>query len=210
MDDASNDDTVKIATRYLSGEPRIKFLSQNQNKGVAESRNLALENATGKYIAFLDSDDLWLPEKLEQQISFMETEAVNITYAAYQRIDESGKKLGRVTPPATLDYDMLLRSNFIGNLTGVYDAATLGKQYFSKHRHEDYVAWLALLKRAGTAKSVDAELAMYRVYSGSTSSNKIRTVKWQWQIYRNAQGLGLFRSFWLMGCYAFYAIQKRV
>jgi len=209
VDDASSDETYSLAENWASQDERIQALKQSRNGGVAKARNLALEHASGKFIAFLDSDDLWEPDKLQQQVSFMERENCLICYSHYRRIDEQGGPLGVVKPPNSVTYKKLLQSNFIGNLTGIYNQEILGKEYLTDFRHEDYVAWLELVKRAGEARGIPEVLASYRVYSGSTSSNKLRTILWQWKIYRYSQSIGLIRSSWLMVLYALNALKKR-
>lgn len=210
VNDASGDNTLELAQSLRARDTRVSVFTQDRNRGVAAARNRALENASGKYIAFLDSDDLWVPDKIEQQIEYMERTGVLVSYGDYVRIDEQDKRLGLVRPPGTVDYAHLLKSNFIGNLTGMYNAETLGKQVFSSFKHEDYVAWLALVKKAGQAGSVGRMLGYYRVYSGSTSSNKLKTASWQWKIYRHSEALGLLRSICLLAFYAYYALSKRV
>lgn len=210
VDDASADTTKDIAAEWAQREPRISLTIQPRNGGVTRARNTALEKSRGDYIAFLDSDDLWDPEKVEKQVRFMESSGCLICYTPYRRIDENNNVLGHVRPPVRICYADLLKSNFIGNLTGVYNKKVLGIQYLEDFRHEDYVAWLELIKKAGEARSVNEELASYRVYTGSTSSNKIRTIAWQWRIYRESQALSWLRSAWLLGCYGIYAVLKRV
>ena len=210
VDDASTDDTLNLVSEIARNEARIKVFPQLKNGGVSVARNLALKNAAGDYIAFLDSDDLWDQEKLEKQLNFMQSSGCQICYTPYRRIDEDGRALGTVQPPEKVTYSDLLRSNFIGNLTGIYHAKSLGKQYLTDFRHEDYIAWLNLVKKAGQACAVNEVLASYRVYSGSTSGNKLRTIGWQWLIYRKSQSLGLLESTWLMVCYGVYAIMKRI
>lgn len=210
VNDASKDATLKIAETLKAQDERIQVFDQLENQGVAKTRNTALQEAKGKYIAFLDSDDVWYPQKLEKQVYFMENEDVLVCYSPYQRINENGKELATVIPPKEIDYNSLLKSNFIGNLTGIYNAEILGKQFFSDYKHEDYVAWLALVKNSGKAKSVGEVLGQYRVYAGTTSSNKIKMLLWQWRIYRSSQSLGFLQSSWLMLCYGYYALNKRI
>ena len=104
----------------------------------------------------------------------------------------------------------MLRSNYIGNLTGVYNSKILGKQHFTSFRHEDYVAWISLIKKAGTAYGLPEFLANYRVYGSSTSANKFKAIGWQWRIYRVSEKLGRLNSVMLMLSYAFHALTKRV
>lgn len=210
VDDCSTDNTLEIVRDYANTDDRIHILPLAINQGVTAARNHALANARGRYIAFLDSDDLWEPQKLSQQLAFMKTAGVSICYSAYQRIDQNGVKLGKVVPPLQTDYKNLLKGNVIGNLTGIYDAELLGKEMFQPYKHEDYVAWLALIKRAGHAAGIAQSLASYRVYAGSVSSNKIKTLGWQWRIYRECERLGPVYSGWLMLHYAVRALFKRL
>jgi teichuronic acid biosynthesis glycosyltransferase TuaG len=210
VDDCSNDRTASIIDSHARDEPRIVFLQQQQNQGVAAARNRALEAAQGEYIAFLDSDDYWLPNKLERQLAIMAEKGALICCSNYMRMDEKGNELGIVEPPRSIHYKDLLKSNFIGNLTGIYKAKELGKVFFKSIAHEDYVAWLTILKSENPAYCIPEVLAFYRVYDQSTSSNKFKTVSWQWKIYREEEQLGFFHSLYLMFFYMYYALQKRV
>lgn len=210
VDDCSSDSTPQIVAKWIDRDARIKVFRQTVNQGVVAARNLALSKASGRYIAFLDSDDFWEVTKLERQISFMDSQNVAVCYSGYRRVDERGLLLAEVHPALRVDYEALLRGNEIGNLTGVYDSAKLGKEFFKSFRHEDYVAWLALVKRAGEARGLPELLASYRVYGGSISSNKIKVLSWQWRIYRESEGIELVRALWLMFTYAIRAIQKRI
>ena len=210
VNDASTDKTLQIANSFRLVNARIHVFDLSENMGVSGARNEALKEAKGKYIAFLDSDDLWLPKKLEKQIDFMTRQGVSVCYSWYERMDESGYVLGLVKPPPFVTYDDLLKSNFIGNLTGIYDAEQLGKQYLTDFRHEDYVAWLELVKKAGKAAGLQESTARYRVYSGSISSNKLQVMSWQWRIYRENQAIGFTRSCALMMHYFLHALSKRL
>jgi len=209
INDASTDGTSALAMGLAAQDQRIRVFQQAENTGVASARNRGLDNAAGKYIAFLDSDDLWEPEKLATQIQLMEDKNLLICYSSYHRIDGKGRLKGIVSVPPQVSYKDMLKSNFIGNLTGIYNAEVLGKQYFSELRHEDYIAWLELMKKAGLAHAAAGNLASYRVSSGSLSANKLRTVKWQWRIYRRSQALNRFKSAWYMGFYVLNALRKR-
>ena len=120
VNDASSDSTGKIVEDIKQKDSRIRLFTNKSNQGIAESRNLALENARGKFIAFLDSDDLWMPDKLSKQVDFMNRNNSYISYSGYKRINEHGQRLGTVMPPELIRYDYLLKSNHIGNLTGIY------------------------------------------------------------------------------------------
>ena len=210
VNDASSDRTAKIVQEIRDADLRVKLFTNITNMGIADARNVALENAKGKFIAFLDSDDLWQPDKLRLQLAFMKENKASISYSGYRRINEGGKFLGSVVPPGLIIYEDLLKTNHIGNLTGIYDCERLGKEYFRKFKHEDYIAWLNLIKRAGSAHGIPQELAHYRVYSGSASSNKLKTISWQWRIYRDAEELSTLKSCVLMGSYIWNAVLKRL
>jgi teichuronic acid biosynthesis glycosyltransferase TuaG len=210
VNDASSDKTGSIVEKIAEKDPRVTLFTNVTNMGIANSRNLALKNAKGRFIAFLDSDDLWLPEKLTTQLTHMIDKKAAIAYSGYTRINEHGKYLGTVIPPTLVTYDDLLKSNYIGNLTGVYDCQSLGKEYFKNFKHEDYIAWLNLLKRATCAHGIPRELAQYRVYSGSTSSNKFKTLGWQWRIYRESEQLPIVKSCLFMISYIRNALLKRM
>lgn len=209
VNDASSDMTGEIVEKIKKSDSRISLFTNATNMGIADSRNLALKSAKGKFIAFLDSDDLWLPDKLSTQLAFMSNSNVCITYSGYSRINESGKFLCTVMPPKLISYEDLLKTNHIGNLTGIYDCEILGKEYFKKYKHEDYIAWLNLIKRAGQGHGILQELAQYRVNSGSASANKFKAITWQWRIYRESERLSISKSCILMGSYVWHAVLKR-
>lgn len=210
IDDASTDGSPSIIQDYVSKDPRVKAVRQPFNAGVAEARNAGIRAASGRYIAFLDSDDWWHPLKLELQIGQMQRSGALVSYAAYQRVAEDGRLLSVVEPPSRIDHAQMLRSNHIGNLTGIYDRR-LGDTSFLRMGHEDYVFWLDRVRRAGWAARVEHEgpLAYYLVRNGSVSANKLRAAGWQWRIYRDAEHLSLLQSAWYMLHYLRNAVRKR-
>ena len=209
VNDCSTDTTSQMIHQLMAKHSQIRFFDQKINQGVAKTRNIAIDAAAADYIAFLDSDDIWLPNKLEKQLAFMEQHQASVCFSAYQRIDADNNDLNQVKIPAEISYKQLLKSNFIGNLTGIYNVNKLGKCRLEPVKHEDYVAWLKLVKQAGKAYGINEVLARYRVYGQSTSSNKLKTIAWQWKIYRTSQKLNMIQSLYYMSCYAYYAIQKR-
>ncbi|MBB5022848.1 glycosyltransferase family 2 protein [Desulfurispira natronophila] len=209
VDDCSTDGTVEIITDFARSDSRIRLISLADKSGPAVARNAAIEASAGRYIAFLDSDDVWLPEKLQKQIQLMQENNVSVSYSAYYTVDEKGERTGVRNQPSTIRYRDLLCSNFIGNLTGIYDAAALGKTYFKKVHHEDYALWLDLLKKTDRAMGVAEPLAEYRVQSSSLSSNKIKSMLWTWKIYRDVEGLSLYKSVRCYVSYLKHAILKR-
>ena len=210
VDDGSNDDSWKLVRQVAATDSRVVALRQ-ANAGVAAARNVGIQAATGRYIAFLDSDDSWHPGKLQSQLACMQQTGARVCYTAYQRVDESGRILSTVRPPLSVDYADMLKSNCIGNLTGMY-LRDLGEGRFRKVGHEDYVFWLGLVRIAGGAVCAGhpEPLAYYLVRQGSLSANKLRAARWQWHIYRQVERLGLFRSGWYFLHYVARALAKRL
>ena len=210
VDDESTDASVSIVEAYAQKDPRIRlFRNPKPIKMPSAPRNMGLSMAKGRYIAFLDSDDMWLPEKLTQQIPLMQNPQVAIVYSNYEKMTESGKKTGRVIKaPRQADYKKLLRGNVIGNLTGIYDKEKVGIVPFLNIHHEDYAMWLSILKRGFIAQNTGTVAARYRLSSSSVSTNKYRVLSWQWNIYRNIEHISIMKSTIYFVSYAFKAFLK--
>jgi len=210
IDDGSHDETIRIVQELARDDNRLRLIRQPFNQGVAAARNAGIDAARGEYIAFLDSDDSWHPRKLELQISHMRHHDVQVSYTPYDRVDTSGRILSHVRPPQTLSHAELLRSNHIGNLTGIYHRS-LGEARFTRVGHEDYVFWLDMVRRAGSASCVPytEALAWYLVRSDSLSSHKLRAACWQWRIYRDIEKLNWINATQYMCHYAWHAVRKR-
>lgn len=210
VDDESTDASVSIVEAYAQKDSRIRlFRNPKPIKMPSAPRNMGLSMAKGRYIAFLDSDDMWLPEKLTQQIPLMQNPQVAIVYSNYEKMTESGKKTGRVIKaPRQADYKKLLRGNVIGNLTGIYDKEKVGIIPFLNIHHEDYAMWLSILKRGFIAQNTGTVAARYRLSSSSVSTNKYRVLSWQWNIYRNIEHISIMKSTIYFVSYAFKAFLK--
>ncbi|MFN3639305.1 MAG: glycosyltransferase family 2 protein [Flavobacterium sp.] len=196
VDDASVDNTVKVVERYILIDSRVKLFILSANEGPGVARQKALDEAKGTFIAFLDSDDVWKPEKLEVQINFLRENNLWFTFSSYECIDESNLIiLKSVRAPKTLTYNMLFFGNYVGNLTGIYNAKILGKIPISKiKKRQDWVMWLEILKKVKKTKSIQDSLAYYRVRNNSVSSSKTNLIKYNYLIYRQYHGLSLFLS----------------
>lgn len=210
VDDCSQDGSWDIIRQTAAREPGVVAIRLPKNGGVAAARNAGIEAATGTHIAFLDSDDRWRPEKLAVQLADMAATGSAISYTAYRRFDEAGNTLSVVVPPPEVDHAAMLKSNRIGNLTGLYDRS-IGDGRFERVGHEDYVFWLAMVKRAGIARRVPTTepLADYLVRTGSLSADKRKAARWQWEIYRQVEKLGPVRAAWCFAHYAAIALGKR-
>lgn len=209
VDDCSTDRSLNIINYYLKKDSRIRLIKLEKNGGPAVARNRAIEEAKGRYIAFLDSDDLWMPDKLEKQIAYMEQNSVVFSYGAYDLIDEGGETLGHFSIPQKLGYSDLLKTCPIGCLTAVYDTEAFGKVTMPLIRkRQDYGLWLKLLKKTDYAYGINETLAIYRVRKNSVSSNKLKAAQYQWKIYRDVEKLGLSRSLYYFMHYAVNGLLK--
>lgn len=201
IDDNSQDQTIAIVTSFVNQNPNIKLLQNKENVGAALSRNKGIEEAKGDYIAFLDADDLWKPEKLEKQLSFMEANDCDVCFSSYEHINEAGEPLHKcIKALPVLTYKKYLKSNYIGNLTGIYNAKRLGKiKSPNLRKRQDWLLWLAAIKKSGKpAKSVQESLAYYRVRENSMSSNKFGLLKYNYWVYRKGLGFSTIKSMYSM------------
>lgn len=206
VDDCSTDDTSQVLKPYLEKYPNIHYYRLPANGGPAVARTEAIKRAEGKYIAFLDSDDVWHPEKLERQIAFMEQNGVLFSCTAYSQMDEASNALNVVAvPPKKTDYKKCVRlSNPIGNLTVMYNQEKLGKFQVPKiEKRNDFALWLQVLKKTRYCYGMEDVLATYRVgRSASVSYNKLAQAKYHWQLYRRVERHSLPRSLYELGCWA--------
>ncbi|SFM27369.1 teichuronic acid biosynthesis glycosyltransferase TuaG [Gracilibacillus orientalis] len=211
VDDGSTDQTISIIEEYQKEDDRIRLILLEKNQGAAVARNTAIENAQGKYIAFLDSDDRWLPEKLERQLAFMQEHDYAFTYTGYNRVqvNDEGKTLEKeVQMPENATYKQLLKSCVIGCLTVMLDREKITDIRMPNIRsRQDYALWLHLTRRGYTAYGLQEALAAYRVRSHSISSNKIRMAKQNWIVYREIEKLSLLKSVWYFVHYVFLKVK---
>jgi glycosyltransferase involved in cell wall biosynthesis len=196
VDDASTDNTVAIIDKIASIDYRIKVIKLNKNSGTGIARNSALDFANGKYIAFLDADDLWKPEKLKTQVNFLQSNNIPFTFSYYECINEEGKSLNiAIESPKHLSYRQLFFCNYVGNLTGIYDVDYFGKISISSTRkRQDWMLWLTILQKIKVAHIVPQSLAYYRVRQNSISASKFDLVKHNYAVYKTFHGLTVVKS----------------
>lgn len=211
VDDRSSDRTLEIVRDYAARDDRVRSIVLEKNGGAAVARNTAIEAAQGRWIAFLDSDDIWTPDKLEKQIGMMEATGCPFSYASYDRISEAGEFLSTVHVPPRVRYNQLLKNNVIACLTAVYDSRQLGKVMMPLIRKgQDYGLWLILLKRIEHANGINEVLGRYRIRQNSISSNKLESSVWVWRIYRQVMRLSLPRTLYYFGFYAVTGLLRRL
>ena len=198
VDDCSSDNTYEIIKPYLDKYSNIHYYCLDTNSGPDVARTEAIKRATGKYCAFLDSDDLWLPSKLEKQIKYMEENNILFSCTAYRQMDANGNDLHTVvTPPKKTDYQKCIwLGNPIGNLTVIYNQEALGKFVVPRiKKRNDFALWLQVLKKTDYCYGMEEVLSVYRLgRSGSVSNNKPKQIKYHWQLYHVIEKHNAIRS----------------
>ena len=208
VNDCSKDNGASIVEKYVGKDKRIKLFNNERNMGVSFTRNRAIDLAQGKYIAFLDSDDLWHKEKLKKQIGMMEEKNISLSYTAYTKINENGSLRGKIEVPEKVNYKGLLKGNIMGCLTVVARKDILKDSKFKQTKQEDYILWLELLKKINFSCGLQESLAFYRVLDNSRSSNKVDLVKFNWKIYREVEKLNLIESIYYFVIYLTRGIRR--
>lgn len=212
VDDCSTDNSEKIIREYMKNDSRIKYIKLEVNSGAAVSRNTAIESAKGRYIAFLDSDDIWTSNKLNVQIEFMKKNNVGFSFAEYRVMTEEGEEINRVIKvPKEIDYKGYLKNTIIGCLTVVIDRKICGDfSMVNIKKNQDMATWLKILKKGNKAYGINKSLGIYRLVNGSISNNKINAAKSVWRTYRDIEKMGIFKSYIYFISYTFNAIKKRL
>jgi len=209
VDDLSPDNSNDIIEKYAKQDSRIKLIRLLENSGPAVARNRAIEEAGGRYIAFLDADDLWKMDKLEKQIDFMNENDLAFTYSSYDLIDEDDNTLGYFKTKEQITYGEMLKTSSVGCLTAIYDTNKIGKVYMPiiLKRH-DYALWLKILKKIGATKGLGESLAVYRIHDNSVSSNKLIAILYVWKVYREIEYIAFFKSIYYMLHFIINGIKK--
>ncbi len=210
VDDCSTDGSQELLFRLREADDRIRVLINEENLGVALTRNRAIEESRGTFLAFLDADDLWRPEKLEKQLALAAQTNADLLYSSYSFVDQNRQPCGRafsVRPRA--DFESMLRRNEIGCSTAMVRRSALGAHRFLKvFYHEDYVLWMELLKDGCIAVGSPEVLVDYRILPGSRSYRKLYSARMRWNIYRKALHLPLWKSVLSFVAYAVNGLMK--
>lgn len=209
VDDASTDQSAAKIKEIIEGDSRIRLISLKENVGAAKARNLAIEEARGRYIAFLDSDDIWLPHKLKTQLLFMEEMNAAFSYTSYSLIDENGNGLNReVNVPKFVDYHRLAGNTIIGCLTVMIDQEKISHIEMPNVQPEDTALWLNLLHEGHEAKGIQQVLAKYRIVENSVSRNKMRAAFRYWKLLKEQKRLNAVQIFTILVSMLFMPIEK--
>lgn len=210
-EDCSPDTTREVVERWTRVDQRIKLIKLDRNGGPALARNAALERAEGRWIAFLDSDDLWLPQKLEQCLEFARKRDAAFVFTGFRRIPSAGGEPGRyIGVPATLSYRQLLGNTAIATSTVMLDTARTGRIRMRKTYYDDFDCWLQILKKGITAHGLDADLMRYRMMEKSVSRNKGKSALKVWRAYRDLEELSMPLSVWYFTQYAVRGLLKYI
>ena len=216
IDDCSTDDTRGIVQAQAQLDDRIRLITLERRSGPAGARNEGFRNARGQYIAFLDSDDLWMPTKLEEQLAFMKEGDIAFSYTRFRLMTEEGREASEmIHSPMVYDFDGLLRSSAgLGCLTVIVDVEKTGpiEMVVSSDfpSMEDFILWLQLAKRGFRAYGMPRDLARHRVVPGSFSSNKLLQLKVRWAIYRKMEKLTFLHSLSLFASYSWKACRRQL
>ena len=212
IDDCSTDMSKEIIESCVQFDSRIKYFRLENNMGAAYTRNFGIKNAKGRYIAFIDSDDLWETNKLDLQLEFMKKFSYPFTFTSYRLIDEKGNNMNKVIKaPEVVDYNYLLKNTIIGCSTVVIDRELNGDFRMPLVRKgQDTATWLSILKNGKKAHGLNVTLASYRKVNGSISSNKMGALKRTWYLYRHIEKLSIFKSCYVFIFYILNAIKKRI
>jgi teichuronic acid biosynthesis glycosyltransferase TuaG len=212
VDDCSSDGSAEYIANLIEGEPRIRLIALQRNVGAAEARNTALSEAKGRFIAFLDSDDIWLPQKLERQLEFMRRGGYAFTFSSYTPISEDGAREYRpILAPTSIDYQGYLKNTIIGCLTVMIDRRQSGDFRMPDIRSShDMALWLEILHRGFRAYGIREVLAKYRLVSSSNTSKKLKAAGDVWRVYRDVRSLPLAKSLFYWMHYIYNAAKKRL
>lgn len=211
LDDCSKDETSARIRRLAQTDHRIRPVFNEENMGVAKTRNRGLDMAQGQYVALLDADDFWYPNKLEKQLAVIRSTGADVVYSGYALVDNDGKKIKDFFAPPTETMDSLLTQNGIGCSTVMLSRKVVDHYRFrTDYYHEDYVLWMQLLQDGLKAVGIPEPLVDYRVHANSRAANKLASSGHRWYIYRHFLGFSVLKSTWITLKYAMVGLKKHV
>ena len=214
VDDCSLDQSASIIKKYEKNDERIKYFKLPQNSGAAVARNRALKESSGRFIAYLDADDLWRNTKLEKQVKFMLENNYAFTCTDYEKITEDDTSLNKIIKiPKKVNYDLFLRNTIIQTVGVMVDTKLTGKRLLEMpliRRRQDAATWCQLLKNGFECYECPENLSYYRVVKNSLSSNKLKAIKMNWHWYRKIEKLPLWKACYCFIGYAFNGVRKRI
>ena len=218
VNDHSEDDSVRTIESFITKRKdkdphEIRLLHTGELRGAANARNMGIDAAKGRYIAFLDADDLWEPEKLKEQIVFQEKIGAEFTFTGYEFADENGVSVDKIVQvPFHMEYRSALKNTTIFTSTVMFDSEKLSKEtmHMPDVPSEDTACWWKVMKTGIPAWGLNRPLTIYRRGGGTLSSNKLIAIKRIWNLYRNVEDLNFFKSAWCFMFYAFHAVMRRI
>ena len=200
VDDGSSDNTIEIVKQIAKQDSRIQFFPQKQNVGPAKTRNIGIANAKGKFMTFLDADDIWFPKFIENSIQTIKNTNIHFVFSSYKRSNENLEFVySDFIVPEKVTYTDILKTNSISCLTAFIDIEVLGKKTMPEiFKRQDMGLWLQYLKEIPFAHGIKETQAIYRIRENSLSRNKSKLLKYQWQFYREVEKLNVFQSIYYM------------
>ena len=215
VEDGSKDESVSVIRKYLeeTGDERIRLIIQEKNGGAARARNRGVKEARGRYLAYLDGDDLWTADKLKKQVRFMEETGAAFSFTGYEFADENGRGLGKIVRvPSVIDYKEALKNTTIFTSTVMFDLKQIPKEKLEMPliKSEDTALWWRILREGRLAYGLDENLVRYRRAGKSLSANKLEAVRRIWNLYRKAEGMGILSSAYHFCFWAVRAVKRRI
>lgn len=213
VDDCSTDGSRAVIERCSNQDARVRLVAQPENRGAAAARNRGVEEAEGRYIAFLDADDLWKEERLSKELEFMQKKSAGFVFSGYEFADEKGVGTGKIVRvPETITYRQALKNTTIFTSTVLFDTEKISKELIKMPlvKSEDTAAWWNILRHGHKAYGLDENLVLYRRSAGTLSSNKLEAIRRIWYLYRKVEGLGIVYSMYNFVFYAVRAVLRRI
>ncbi len=215
VEDCSKDKSLSVIEQCLEEQRdnRIRLIRQPTNMGAAKARNRGIKEARGRYIAYLDADDLWVPEKLEKELQFMREKEAAFVFTGYEFADEQGRGTGKVVHvPDMLCYRQVLSNTTIFTTTVMFDTAKIDRELLEMPavKSEDTALWFRVLREGYTAYGLDENLVRYRRSGNTLSANKLEALRRIWHLYRRNEGLSVPRSAWHFCFWAVRAVKRRL